>query len=187
MSLASPDRRLSEPFLADLEEQGSGAVGGGCSEMGLQSSLCLSSSTVPSSNSSSELFAHIHQGEIESLISKGAVEPAPLSPGFYSRLFIVQKASGAWRPRAYAFPPFALVREVINKVVLSRNLLLTLVAPWWPQKEWFLDLQSLTIAAPVSLPMCRDLLHQPHFHRLHLRIHVLRLHTWRLSSGSHEN
>ena len=127
------------------------------------------------------------QGEIESLISKRAVEPAPLSPRFYSRLFVVQKASGAWRPRAYAFPPFALVREVINKVVLSRNLLLTLVAPWWPQKEGFLDLQSLTIAAPVSLPMCRDLLHQPHFHRLHLRIHVLRLHTWRLSSGSHEN
>ena len=30
---------------------------------------------------------------------------------------------------AYAFPLFALVREVLNKVVSSRNLLLTLVAP----------------------------------------------------------
>ena len=33
------------------------------------------------------------------LIAKGAVELAPLpSPGFYSRLFVVWKTSGAWRP-----------------------------------------------------------------------------------------
>ena len=33
------------------------------------------------------------------LISKGAVEIAPLpSPGFYSRLFVVWKTSGSWRP-----------------------------------------------------------------------------------------
>ena len=33
------------------------------------------------------------------LISKGAVELAPLpSPGFYSRLFVVWKTSGSWRP-----------------------------------------------------------------------------------------
>ena len=31
-------------------------------------------------------------------LQKGAVEPAPQSPGFYSRLFLVQKASGSWRP-----------------------------------------------------------------------------------------
>ena len=34
-----------------------------------------------------------------SLVKKGAVEFAPLpSPGFYSRLFVVMKASGSWRP-----------------------------------------------------------------------------------------
>ena len=32
------------------------------------------------------------QGEIEALIAKGTVELAPSSPGFYSRLFVVQKA-----------------------------------------------------------------------------------------------
>ena len=33
------------------------------------------------------------------LIAKGAVELAPLpSPGFYSRLFVVWKTSGSWRP-----------------------------------------------------------------------------------------
>ena len=33
------------------------------------------------------------------LVTKGAVELAPLpSPGFYSRLFVVWKTSGSWRP-----------------------------------------------------------------------------------------
>ena len=38
------------------------------------------------------------EGEVRSLLDKGAIELAPLpSPGFYSRLFVVMKASGAWR------------------------------------------------------------------------------------------
>ena len=36
--------------------------------------------------------------ELQDLLRKGAVEPAPQSPGFYSHLFLVQKASGSWRP-----------------------------------------------------------------------------------------
>ena len=36
--------------------------------------------------------------ELQNLLRKGAVEPAPQSPAFYSRLFLVQKASGSWRP-----------------------------------------------------------------------------------------
>ena len=37
--------------------------------------------------------------EVQSLVEKGAVELAPLpSPGFYSRVFVVMKASGLWRP-----------------------------------------------------------------------------------------
>ena len=36
--------------------------------------------------------------ELQTLLRKGAVEPAPQFPGFYSRLFLVQKASGSWRP-----------------------------------------------------------------------------------------
>ena len=38
------------------------------------------------------------QGEIEAFIAKGAVELASSSSSFYSRLFVVQKASGSWRP-----------------------------------------------------------------------------------------
>ena len=36
--------------------------------------------------------------ELQNLLRKGAVEPAPQSPGFHSRLFLVKKASGSWRP-----------------------------------------------------------------------------------------
>ena len=39
------------------------------------------------------------EGEVSSLLEKGAVELAPLpSLGYYSRLFVVMKASGSWRP-----------------------------------------------------------------------------------------
>jgi len=36
--------------------------------------------------------------EIEQLVIKGAVEPADVTPGFYSLLFVTPKASGGWRP-----------------------------------------------------------------------------------------
>ena len=35
---------------------------------------------------------------VQDLRNKGAIEPAPLYPGFYSRLFLVRKATGEWRP-----------------------------------------------------------------------------------------
>ena len=39
------------------------------------------------------------EAEIQELILKGAVESAPLpSPGYYSLMFVVPKASGGWRP-----------------------------------------------------------------------------------------
>ena len=34
--------------------------------------------------------------EIQALHRKGAVEPAPPTPGFYSRMFVVTKATGGW-------------------------------------------------------------------------------------------
>ena len=59
---------------------------------------------------------------------------------------------------------------------------LTLVAPFWPQRPWFLDLLELVVDGPISLPQCRDLLSQPRFHCHHLRIDKLSLHARRLSS-----
>ena len=92
MSLAFQDRRLLVPPMVHLEGQGCGAEGGGGAEMRLQDSLCLGSSTISDSNSPAKLLFDLRQGEalqgeIEGLIAKGVVERAPLSPGYYSRLF----------------------------------------------------------------------------------------------------
>ena len=86
--------------------------------------------------------------------------------------------------QAYAFPPFSLVRQVLNKLRTSVNTEITLIAPFWPQKEWFPDLLGSLMEPPLRLPERRDLLRQPHFHRFHLGLQSLNLHAWRLSSGS---
>ena len=86
--------------------------------------------------------------------------------------------------QAYAFPPFSLVRKVLNKARASPYLELTLIAPYWPQKEWFPDLLEVLQEPPLQLPLRSDLLRQPHFHRFHLGLPSLRLHAWRLSGGS---
>lgn len=84
----------------------------------------------------------------------------------------------------YAFPPFPLIRKVLNKLRASRNTRLILIAPYWPQKEWFPDLLEASTEPPRHLPLRRDLLRQPHTHRFHLGLRGLRLTGWRLSSAS---
>ena len=86
--------------------------------------------------------------------------------------------------QAYAFPPIAIIRRVLLKLRASRNCDLTLIAPFWPQREWFPDLLELLSEIPIELPKCRDLLRQPHFHRFHENLPMLRLTAWRLSSDS---
>lgn len=84
----------------------------------------------------------------------------------------------------YAFPPFNLIRRVLNRVLNAQRLRMTLVAPCWPQKEWFPDLLSLLVDLPRSLPTWDKLLRQPRSNRFHLNVKSLNLHAWRLSSSS---
>ena len=39
--------------------------------------------------------------------------------------------------QAYAFPPIAIIRRVLVKLRSSKNCVLTPIAPFWPQREWF--------------------------------------------------
>ena len=80
--------------------------------------------------------------------------------------------------QVYAFPPWSLIPRVLKKLRSSSGVLMTLVAPWFP------ELLDLTIDGPVRLPQSRDLLRQPHFHRHYLEISRLSLHEWRGSSDS---
>ena len=81
------------------------------------------------------------------LVVKGAVELAPLpSPGFYSRLFVVWKTSGSWRPvinlshlnRFVDVSPFQM--ETIQSVLLSVR-----------QGDWMasIDLKEVYLQVPV--------------------------------------
>ena len=86
--------------------------------------------------------------------------------------------------QAYAFPPIAIIKRVLLKLRASHNCDLTLIAPFWPQREWFPDLLELLSDTPIELPKRRDLLQQPLFNRFHGNLPVLRLTAWRLSSDS---
>ena len=72
--------------------------------------------------------------------------------------------------QAYAFPPWSLIPAVIKKLRSSSGVLLTIIAPYWPQRPWFPDLLDLVADGPVALPLSRDLLQQPHFHHHHLGV-----------------
>ena len=85
---------------------------------------------------------------------------------------------------AYAFPPWSILPQVLAKLWVSHQTLLTLVAPYWPQRPWFVDLLQMSVAPPVALPTRPDLLFQPRSRRRYPGLHRLALHAWRLSSDS---
>ena len=85
---------------------------------------------------------------------------------------------------AYAFPPWSILPQVLAKLRVSHRTLLTLIAPYWPQRSWFVDLLHLLVAPPVTLSARPDLLFQPRSRRRYPGLPRLALHAWRLSSDS---
>ena len=81
----------------------------------------------------------------------------------------------------YAFPPFALLPRVLEKVASDRASLL-LIAPFWPKRPWFPRLLSLLAGQPRSLPVLPDLLRQPVSLIQHPNPGVLHLTLWPLSA-----
>ena len=81
---------------------------------------------------------------------------------------------------AYAFLPFAPLRQVLSRVLASTGILLILVASLWPQKESFVDLPLLLVDEALELPQVWNLLVQLHMQKFHRDL------AWRLSSISSE-
>ena len=52
---------------------------------------------------------------------------------------------------------------------------MTLIAPFWPQGDWFPGLLELLSDIPMQLPSRKDLLRQPHFHSFHQNLPMLQL------------
>ena len=99
-------RQLSVAPLAGVERRGRGTLGsgglavGGGYQIPFRWAPTLSRDPIPlPAYASSSIRGKALEGEVQALLNKGALELALLpSPGFYSRLFMVMKASGAWRP-----------------------------------------------------------------------------------------
>ena len=63
--------------------------------------------------------------EVETMISKGALGRVPdPGPGFYSRLFLVEKASGGWRPVIDLSPFNELIQQTPFKMETASSVLL---------------------------------------------------------------
>jgi len=85
---------------------------------------------------------------------------------------------GMW---AYAFPPFSLLPEVLQKVQQD-PCDMVLVAPAWPSQSWFPLLLDLLVDHPRCLPLFPKLLKQPDQNVFHDQLEKLHLHVWKLSS-----
>ncbi|XP_067241145.1 uncharacterized protein [Chanodichthys erythropterus] len=83
------------------------------------------------------------------------------------------------RLRLYAFPPFALLPRVLEKV-RQEGVSLILVAPHWPTRIWFSDLVSMIDGSPMELPLRPDLLSQAGGTIVHPRPELWKLWAWPL-------
>ena len=79
----------------------------------------------------------------------------------------------------YAFPPFALLQPLLQRVLVERVRLI-LVAPRWPHMPWFSAIPPLLDGLPWELPHRRDLLSQANGALFHPFPEGLRLMAWPL-------
>ena len=79
----------------------------------------------------------------------------------------------------YAFPPFILLHQLLQRVQVE-EVSLILVAPNWPQMIWFAEIPPLLQGQPWELPIRRDLLSQAEGTLFHPFPQGLRLWAWPL-------
>ena len=84
--------------------------------------------------------------EVQQLLNKGAIELAPGGPGFYSRLFVVPKATGGFRPVLDLSILNTFVQKTYFRMETVRSVLDSV-----RQDDWMvsLDLQDAYFQVPV--------------------------------------
>ncbi|XP_016333453.1 uncharacterized protein LOC107681650 [Sinocyclocheilus anshuiensis] len=82
----------------------------------------------------------------------------------------------------YAFPPIALIPQVIRQIREKRHKVL-LVAPLWRNQLWFSEMSQLLTAAPWPIPLRRDLLSQANMTIWHPQPKLWALHLWPLDGS----
>ena len=98
------------------------------------------------SYSPSSISGRALEKEFIDLLHKGAIEQAPQTPGFYSRLFVVQKDSGSWRP--------IIDLSTLNTFIVSQRFHMETpqsVLRSIRQGDWMisLDLQDAYLQVPI--------------------------------------
>ena len=86
---------------------------------------------------------------------------------------------------AYAFSPFILIPAVLEKI-RQHQCRIVLIAPFWPQQQWFSELLLLLVSAPIRLPLIPRLLTQSKGRFVHQNLPILDLHAWELSNNQSE-
>ena len=102
------------------------------------------------------------------------------------KAFAVDALSMNWNfLHAYAFPPSILIPVVLEKIQWHQCRIV-LIAPFWPQQQWFSELLQLLVSAPIRLPLIPRLLTQSKGRFVHQNLPVLDLHTWELLNNQSE-
>ena len=81
----------------------------------------------------------------------------------------------------YAFPPFHIIPNVLDKIRQFRCKIV-LIAPFWPFRPWFPELLDLLVSLSIVLPITPNLLEQLNGKFLHQNPKTLALHAWELSN-----
>ena len=82
---------------------------------------------------------------------------------------------------AWCYPPEALIQRLLAKLVREQATI-TLVAPLWPTKPWWPELQALRIARPIILPPGSEALRAVGRNQFSAFQH-LKLAIWRISGS----
>lgn len=109
--------------------------------------------------------------------------PLYVAPAWDPRAMAVDALSMSWDNMvAYAFPPFALVPLVLDKVGRSSVCRIILVAPLWPKRSWFPRILELLVGIPRRLGPDPGLLYHHISKVYHSNPDIFNLHAWPLSS-----
>ena len=77
---------------------------------------------------------------------EGAVELAPPSPGYYSRLFVVWKATGSWRPAIYLSHLNCFIMQTQFKMETNQSVLRAVQSSDWMVS---IDLKDVYLQIPM--------------------------------------
>ena len=112
--------------------------------------------------------------------------PLYVSPVQDYKALAIDALSMDWNHlHAYAFPPFILIPAVLEKI-RQHQCRIVLIAPFWPQQQWFSELLLLLVSAPIRLPLIPRLLTQSKGRVVHQNLPILDLHAWELSNNQSE-